>query len=113
MADKVDITWIILNVIVLIYAIVLIIYGMYFRKNEILSLVINNILINFFIQKNYPGDSKGIHRMEDSIRVAHNNIYSNEDKNINLIENQAEMQMKYRLFFNKNDKCILTNYIKY
>ena len=46
MADKVDITWIILNVIVLIYAIVLIIYGMYFRKNEILSLVINNILIN-------------------------------------------------------------------
>ena len=43
MVDKVDITWIILNSIVLIYAIILIVYGKFFRKNEILSLVINNI----------------------------------------------------------------------
>ena len=40
MADKIDITWIVLNAIVLIYAIILIIYGKFFRKNEILSLVI-------------------------------------------------------------------------
>ena len=43
MVDKVDLTWIILNSIVLIYAIILIIYGKLFRKNGILSLVINNI----------------------------------------------------------------------
>ena len=43
MVDKVDITWIILNSIVLIYAIILIVYGKFFRKNEILSLVNNHI----------------------------------------------------------------------
>ena len=43
MVDKVDITWIILNSIVIIYAIILIVYGKFFRKNEILSLVINYI----------------------------------------------------------------------
>ena len=43
MVDKVDITWIILNSIVIIYAIILIVYGKFFRKNELLSLVINHI----------------------------------------------------------------------
>ena len=35
-----NITWIILNAIVLVYALILIIYGKFFRRNEILSLVI-------------------------------------------------------------------------
>ena len=43
MVDKVELTFIILNSIVVVYAIALIIYGKFFRKNEILSLVISII----------------------------------------------------------------------
>ena len=39
--------WIILNVILVIYAIVLFIYGKYFRHKDSLSLVIHNFLIIF------------------------------------------------------------------
>ena len=46
MIGNIDITCIILNSIVLIYAIILIIYGKFFKKNEILSLVRNKIFIN-------------------------------------------------------------------
>ena len=46
MVESIDLTCIILNSIVLTYAIILIIYGKFFKKNEILSLVINKIFIN-------------------------------------------------------------------
>ena len=41
--------WIILNVILVIYAIVLFIYGKYFRHKDSLSLVIHNFLIIFLL----------------------------------------------------------------
>ncbi len=46
MVETIDLTCIILNSIVLLYAIILIVYGKFIRKNEILSLVINNIIYN-------------------------------------------------------------------
>ena len=46
--DSVKNLWIILNAILVAYAISLFIYGKYFRHKDSLSLVINNILIFFF-----------------------------------------------------------------
>ena len=43
MVNSVELTCIIFNSIVILYAIILIIYGKFFRKNGILSLVINII----------------------------------------------------------------------
>jgi hypothetical protein len=47
--DSVKNLWIILNAILVVYAIALFIYGKYFRHKDSLSLVINNILIFFLI----------------------------------------------------------------
>ena len=91
MDDSEFILWTILNSIVLLYAILLFIYGKFIRKNEILSLV--NIIINIYIifklyyllQKSYPEENKTI-REEESIRPD-SKLIVDEDKNANLIEN--------------------------
>ena len=91
MNDSEFILWTILNSIVLLYAILLFIYGKFIRKNEILSLV--NIIFNIYIifklyyllQKSYPEENKTI-REEESIRPD-SKLIVDEDKNANLIEN--------------------------
>ena len=80
------ITFSILNAIVVIYGLILIIYGKYFRKDELFLLVINyKNIIFIFLQENF-GDVKPMTRIEESIR-APNDVYAHvEEKKISLIE---------------------------
>ena len=78
------ITFSILNAIVVIYGIILIIYGKYCRKDELFLLVINyNKIIFFFLQENF-GDVKP--RIEESIRAPDDAYAHIDEKKINLIE---------------------------
>ena len=82
--DGIKNLWIILNSILVLYAIILLIYGKYFRNKDSLSIVTHNFL-NIFIQKNIAVDNKGTFgRADDSIRNIENKEL--DDKKINLIE---------------------------
>lgn len=82
--------WIILNIVLVVYAIILFIYGKYFKRKDSLSLVSYNHLIIFnifFIQKNITDDNKLMYgRTEDSIRITENKEL--DEKKINLIESK-------------------------
>ena len=43
--DSVKNVWIILNIVLVVYALILFIYGKYFKQKDSLSLVIHNYLI--------------------------------------------------------------------
>ena len=79
------ITFTVLNALVIIYGFVLIIYGKYFKKDDLFILVINNKNI-IFKQENFGENIKTIPRIEESIRSP-NDAYQNiDEKKINLIE---------------------------
>ena len=79
--DGIKNLWIILNSILVLYAIILLIYGKYFRNKDSLSIVTHNLLI--FIQKHITEDNKDVFgRAEDSIR----DNKELDDKKINLLE---------------------------
>ena len=83
----VKILWVVLNSILVLYAIILFIYGRYCRHKDSLSLVIKIFLIYFlFTQKNIPDDNKGMFGREDSLRITENKEL--DDKKINLIESK-------------------------
>ena len=85
--EDVKILWVVLNSILVLYAIILFIYGRYCRHKDSLSLVIHIFIIYFLIsQKNIPDDNKGMFGREDSIRITENKEL--DDKKINLIESK-------------------------
>ena len=83
------ITFAVLNAIVIIYGFILIIYGKYFRKDDLFLLVTKYNNINFYLillQENFGDNIKAIPRIEESIRSP-NDAYSHiDEKKINLIE---------------------------
>ena len=80
------ITFSVLNSIVVIYAIFLIIYGKFCKKDELFLLVNYNNIINFF-QENFC-DPKAMPRIEESIRSPDDAYAHVDEKKISLIEVQ-------------------------
>ena len=83
----VKIVWYTLNTILVIYALVLFILGKYCKRKDSLSyVIIFFFLFNYFLQKNYPEENKGILNL-DSARVTEIRNYGDkEDKKIPFIE---------------------------
>ena len=87
--DTVRNVWIILNIVLIFYALILFCYGKYFKHKDSLSLVIHIIFkyIILFIQKSITKDNKVFSRPDDTIHINDNkNSLEIDDKKINLIE---------------------------
>ena len=81
--------WIILNIVLVLYSIILFFYGKYSRRKRSILFVNYNIYNYFYIfQREIAEDNTRIlGRPDESIRITNNKNNFSEDKNINLIEN--------------------------
>ena len=88
--NSVRVLWIVLNAILIVYAIFLFVYGKYFRHKDSLSYVIYKIynIFFYFVQKSITEDNRGIFsRPDDSLRINENKSNLDiDDKKEHLIE---------------------------
>ena len=83
--------WIVLNIILILYSLILFCYGKYSgRKHSLLFVIYNfyNYICYYFQRDIAEGNGRILGRPDESIRITdikNNNL--DDDKNINLIEN--------------------------